>query len=765
MNQKLRTGRSPSRTSGSTAGTFLSRLLLTMLLPAVLSGCGGKDSSRTPGIDGYVYVPQQVDLSGLSLENFQAADGYIYYRSGDYNVGTDLRRFPAEELLSQEKPVLPAGESLFEADERPEYIQDYTVSPEGCLFYLEYRSNAGETADLPPLEPDGVEETSSPPPLEPDGSGVHAEAAGQSYVLVKRMPDGGDAFCVSLAGQAGAVACGGLDKAYVLSEDVIYCIDESGRLLDRISVEDGWGTLLEGADGYVYYDPQDSGNAVFEITGDGTLKRLNGPCALGGSFAGSRGGLLYSGADGRLYRYAADSAGWETLLRWGDSNLAVHSNWEMPLLSEDKMIVCFPVPEQTNMLMKECYILTRTPAEELAGKQVLVMAGCHIHERMEQYVMAFNRSSETYHITIEYCDMDSLDAALVSSDPPDLINLTDMDYTKYGEKDVLENLEPWLAQSSLPGRENYPEAILDACTVKGRLVCIPDELYCTTVIGRTSQTGAEAGWTAADVMALARDNPQAELFLHNNFTLMIRELFRDYILGQYVDWENGECSFDGEEFLSFIQWVAEHSDASDSGEVPMEAWIGTMPGERLLSIWSSVYSLDHLLYERAYFGEAVTAVGYPTADGSVSHHGTAINHLGIVAASKQKEGAWQFIESFLSREDGAYTFLPARKDRLDEMAETLLQEEEPDSNERKIHIRIPDGADEYYPGMTREEMDAILSVIESADYTPARDREERVIDIIVEEMSPCLTGAKPYREAAAIVQNRVRILVQEEGGN
>jgi formylmethanofuran dehydrogenase subunit E len=68
-------------------------------------------------------------------------------------------------------------------------------------------------------------------------------------------------------------------------------------------------------------------------------------------------------------------------------------------------------------------------------------------------------------------------------------------------------------------------------------------------------------------------------------------------------------------------------------------------------------------------------------------------------------------------------------------------------------------------GMTREEMDAILSVIESADYTPARDREERVIDIIVEEMSPCLTGAKPYREAAAIVQNRVRILVQEEGGN
>ena len=745
-------GHGPFRVSSLTAEVSFRRLrqalLPAVLSLAVLSGCGEKDSSRTLGIDGYVYVPQQVELSGLSLESFQIVDGYIYYRSGDYDSGTDLRRFPAEELLSQETPVLPSGESLFGADNPTEHIQDFTVSPDGCLYYLEYRSSPGETSALRLSEPDGAE--------------VYDENAERGYVLAKQGPDGGEAFCVSLSGPAWAVAWGGQDTAYVLSEDFLYCIDGKGRLLDRISVEYGRGTLLEGENGRVYYDPQDSGNAVFEITGDGTLKRLAGPYAHGGSFAGSREGLLYSGADGRLYRYTADSAGWEILLRWGDSNLAVHFSWEMLLVSEDKMVVCLPVPEQTDALKKECYILTRTPAEELAEKQVLVMAGCNIFTRMEQYVMAFNRSSETYHITIEYCDMDGLDAALVSSDPPDLINLTDMDYTKYGEKDALEDLEPLLKESSLLDREDFPEAILEACTVKGRLVCIPDEMYCTTVVGRTSQVGAGAGWTAADVMALAEDNPQAELFLHNNFTLMVRELFRDYILGQYVDWENGECSFDGEEFLSFIRWVAEHSDAADSGEVPVEAWIGTMPKERLLSIWSSVISLEHLLYERAYFGEEVTAVGYPAADGSVSHRGTAINHLGIVAASKQKEGAWQFIESFLSREDGAYTFLPARIDRLEEMADALLPEEGTESVEMKIHIRIPDGADESYAGMDREELDAVFAIIEAADYTPVREKEEQVIDIILEEMAPCLTGAKSYQEAASIVQNRVKLLLQEE---
>lgn len=61
------------RVSGHTAEVFFRRLrqalLPAALSLAVLSCCGGKDSSRTLGIDGYVYVPQQVGLSGMSLEN------------------------------------------------------------------------------------------------------------------------------------------------------------------------------------------------------------------------------------------------------------------------------------------------------------------------------------------------------------------------------------------------------------------------------------------------------------------------------------------------------------------------------------------------------------------------------------------------------------------------------------------------------------------------------------------------------------------------
>lgn len=157
----------------------------------------------------------------------------------------------------------------------------------------------------------------------------------------------------------------------------------------------------------------------------------------------------------------------------------------------------------------------------------MVMEGNRLFSTLEQYVMDYNRNSDDCHITIQR-DLSRLDAELVSSNPPDLINLTYMDYIKYGEKDVLEDLEPYLESSILLDRKDFREAVLDSCTVKGRLVCIPDEIECTTVIGRASQLGSGAGWTAADVMAFAESHPDARLFKNNTFSAMIKTFFRDY---------------------------------------------------------------------------------------------------------------------------------------------------------------------------------------------------------------------------------------------
>ena len=235
---------------------------------------------------------------------------------------------------------------------------------------------------------------------------------------------------------------------------------------------------------------------------------------------------------------------------------------------------------------------------------------------------------------------------------------------------------------------------------------------------------------------------------------MIRYFFQDYILGQYIDWKSGECSFDGEEFVAFIKWVAEPSDGVDSEETPVEMLLGTMPEERLLDIMATVFGADFYMLNKTYFGEEVTTVGYPTAGGEVSHHGTLINQLGIVAASDKKEGAWQFIESFLSRENGRYIFMPARQDRL--------EEEIAKKAESKIPVYLPDGSREDFSAITEEEIEKFYAIIDEADFTSRNGIREEIINIVVEEMSLCLSSDKPYEEAAAIVQNRVKNMVQEE---
>ena len=255
-------------------------------------------------------------------------------------------------------------------------------------------------------------------------------------------------------------------------------------------------------------------------------------------------------------------------------------------------------------------------------------------------------------------------------------------------------------------------------------------------------------------MALAESHPQARLFKGNSFSAMIRYFFQDYILERYVDWESGECSFDGEEFVAFIKWAAEHSDGADSEEIPVETFLDTMPEERLLDIMAGVDDVGCLLRYRTYFGEEVTEVGYPTAGGEASHHGTLVNQLGIVAASDKKEGAWQFIESFLSRENGIYTFLPARQDRIEEDAVKLAEE--------GVRFYLPDGTEEKYSIIVEEDLEKMYAVIDGADFTPREGIREDIVNIIVEEMSPCLSGVKSYEEAAVIVQNRVKNMVQEE---
>ena len=186
---------------------------------------------------------------------------------------------------------------------------------------------------------------------------------------------------------------------------------------------------MEGEDGRVYYLVSAGRRSLYELVEDGSTYSLRS-CSLNGletegssvgfDFYGSRQGVMYSSTDGILYRYSAREDAWQELLRWGDSNLD-RSVGEVGWLSEDRLFAAYRDEGYGN----DVYLLERKGTDEIPERQELLLAcwdSCS--EKLEDAVRRFNRESELYHVTVHvYEDETWLDAKLVSSNPPDMLEL------------------------------------------------------------------------------------------------------------------------------------------------------------------------------------------------------------------------------------------------------------------------------------------------------------------------------------------------------
>lgn len=80
-----------------------------------------------------------------------------------------------------------------------------------------------------------------------------------------------------------------------------------------------------------------------------------------------------------------------------------------------------------------------------------------------------------------------LDTQIVISHLLDMIQLDSDTIEEYAGKALLANLAPWLEQSIVFSRDDFPENLLNAYTVKGKLAGIPNEFQCYTACLQNNQ--------------------------------------------------------------------------------------------------------------------------------------------------------------------------------------------------------------------------------------------------------------------------------------
>lgn len=734
----------------------------TILTMAVLAACG-KEKTEENGKD-FVYVPEFVSLEGdFGFSDFAYGGGFLYYTAYTENMGDALYQYDPAAKTAR-KLSLPEGE---EGASRTRTV----VDEEGNLYIIYVNWHYNEA---------NPENSYMENYLAKYDAGMNQIFLNDISDRLRSDDDGGYVQSMALD-QEGHI--------YISTQRKVHLLDGDGNYAGAADLGADWieslGTGRDGKVYAVYYDRSSGGSvaAAIDYTGKTAGRKFGGLPENNGSLMLSPGleKDFLIGNSARLYEYDMAAQTSEEVLAWLDSDIN-GSNVRFICATEDGRILAVTQDWETDTT--EIISLTKTAASQVQVKEEIVLGVLYMDQELQSAAVAFNKSSDRYHISIrQYYGQDDsiayvdaiakLNSDIVSRDNcPDILAVDSLDIQHLNALGAFEDLKLWLDQSSVLSEESFLERVLNAYTYDGRLVCIPKRFEINTIVGKRSELGDAEGWTIEEIMAFARSHPDAELFQYATRSEMM-EIFMAFNQDAFIDWEKGTCNFDCEEFRRILEFVGSFPEEYDYVDDGRNIHDKLASGSLLLYSAYITGLHDIQLYE-AMFGEEVTYIGYPTLNGSGGSVFTGSGRLAIASGSRHKDGAWSFLESYLSSDNERFSWgLPSGREELDALVEKELHVEYVKDENGELVLDedgnpiaegghgglYMDGFEYEYRPSTREEIDTLLALIEISMPISMGDRD--VLKLISEDAESYYKGDKSAAEVAALIQRRVSVYVSE----
>lgn len=755
---------------------------LCVALAMSMAACGKseqKDSQATTDAKEYVYVPEFVtiaDGNGNGVNQAVISGDKVYYSQYTYDDSTGA----GLELVYEYSVTDAQTKELSLKKEDNASLTAMTADEEGNLYAVmsvyhwdENNPDAegSSTFELMKYDSEGTQlfDLDITDTIKTDDS---------SYVYVQYMVVDNQGNIYMATG-----------------EGTVVMLDSQGVKQGTIEIPAEWlNALCAGKDGkvyVVYYDNSSTGGNVLAAI-DSSQKKLGDklmdfPNGGGGLSAVSEDTFLISDSN-QVYEYKVSTQETETLFNWVDCDVN-GSYVEQVSGTEDGKIVAVTRNWETNQT--ELVTLTKTKASEVVQKEQIVIATMYQSQQLQAAAVDFNKTNDKYRVTIKsYLDynnmgensyndaLTSLNNDLTSkTNCPDIIDLSSLNIEQLTSQGAIEDLTPYLEKSSAFSKDDFMDSVLEAGTYDGKLLTIPSAFSLSTVVGKSSIVGDTMGWSVDDMIACADKYPDAALFADTDKGTMLYYLMA-YNQSAFIDWESGKCNFDTDEFKKMLEFVNLFPDAID-----WSTYDGSSNAEKLANdeiLLDNVYLSDFndIQMYPAMFNADVTFVGYPTMDGSNGCILQPSDSYGMVSNSANKEGAWAFLESYISSASKVsdsmwgygFSSMKAEFDKQlekvttvdymkDENGENILDEDGnpiPTSGVSSISM---DGWEYTYHAPTEEDIEIVKELI--ADAKPAAGTSDDVIQIIQEEAEAYFKGQKSVDEVVNIIQSRIQIFVSE----
>lgn len=418
--------------------------------------------------------------------------------------------------------------------------------------------------------------------------------------------------------------------------------------------------------------------------------------------------------------------------------------------------------------------LKKADASKLKDKTVITIGSLSdLDFNITKAAMKFNKENDKYRIvfkdySVEADPQTKFNTDVLAGNVPDILYLRDMPVERYVAKGVLEDLNPYLDKDDVVKRDDIIPSVLSAIEDDGKLYYIAPDFSVSSLVAKKSDVGDKMGWTVEEFKALLDEKGEGVSPLCNNNKTDVLELLISECVNDYIDWNNGECQFNGESFKSLLEIAGRGSD--EEPDYDSMDFIDTIrSGKSLLSIFPSCNAPDmHITKEK--YGCDVTFIGYPCEDKQGSYFAFT-SEVGIYSQSKVKDGAWEFIRTILTKDYQIYDEYyywggcPTNKDAF----ETYM----------KSQTATKPYVDEYGWSIAPNYMNCYTEGDNDINYAPLSSDEEKqfrdlvnnttkvmgdneeVMNIICEEAGAYFSGQKSLDETADIIQNRVTNYVNE----
>ncbi|MDE6760226.1 MAG: hypothetical protein K2J90_06015 [Lachnospiraceae bacterium] len=467
--------------------------------------------------------------------------------------------------------------------------------------------------------------------------------------------------------------------------------------------------------------------------------------------------------------YSMEEKNLVPVMRWEQNDFAFDTVGKISALSEDKWLALEKaVPYIPVYLEKE-------NSDAIQQKQKLLLGCLYADSELQKQVAEFNKQNEEYYIEmVSYDEQEvpyqSFLADLAAGKECDIVVVHSSIEEMLVEKEMLEDLYPFIEKDGELSREDYLPNVLRAFERDGKLYQTVSRVNIAGWVTKKSYLEAGEYWNQKVFEQVLEAHPDAALF--ND--LSSREILNKFLegMGGFPSdlWKESDDLY-SREFYNMLDIAKKYGKVQ--GEILPEEVIRNLREEKLLFFDTVMNPFELELYDKALEND-FAVVGFPFGKETGSTFWTDEIQCGIMTGSTCKEGAWQFVRTYLTREyqdlsrnvilfGMADNGIPVRKDCFEDFVKRFTATEVYEKDGEWIEPisgTVATDVFEYTVVPMDSRQERIFREIVTGT-TQRRMINRQMKNIILEEAEAYFSGIKDMEQTVDIIQNRITTYINE----